>query len=764
MDQAVLELSAPGPGLAVVATGGYGRSQLCCFSDIDLMLVVAEPVDAPPPVFRALWDSGLAVGHSIRTPREAVAAAQERIETQCSFLNARFIGGDEDLFEALRGRLARAVSRSQLSKRLADEEQGRRDREPHHLQAVNVKTGRGGLRTVQAIGWLAELDLLAGVDGDAARQCEARLLRARQALHIAAGRAYDVVDFSVRESAAAVAGVDTSSWLTELYAAMRAVDRLATHILALTERPAAESRSGARLFHAVRSRAGRPTELSRNPWTIAAAAVARDPEQPQLRPAEEEALRDRPSEIWNEESRAAFVQLAGGGAAARRMFDQLSDAGFLADAFPEWQRIVSQPQLDPFHLHPVDDHLWRTASVVRTLAGPDSDDDWARDIAEELGSLDEVVLGALFHDIGKGTGRDHSVAGSEIARVFGQRAGFDAFTVDIVALLVREHLLLPRVATRHDLDDPDVVRGVAERLGDVDVARMLYLLTVADAQATGPDVWTAWRAQLIRTLFARAMDVLERRRPRPSVVRTARVAELNERLSDEIPADRISAHMSAMPDTYALRTSASEVRRHLMLVDPEPVVDEVRLDVVDATEWSDVVLVTRDRPGLLLVAAGVFALANVSILEARLATRDDGVVIDRFNVEDSRVGGTVDAARWFDVVADLRAALIGSLDVDARLVAKHRHYRSLVDASVEPEVRVMAGADHGTHRIELRGADRVGLLHDVAAVLYASGVDVRYAKVDTQGGRATDTFHVDMHEEIDVELLRSHLAGAAVVP
>jgi len=230
MDDAVLELTQPGHGLAAVALGGYGREQLCVHSDIDLMLLVASDPATVPPTFRALWDAGLVVGHTVRTPGQAGLAASERTDTMCSLLDARFVGGDEALFEALLCSVEDALRPAELRVALTQEELARREREPHHLQALNLKTGRGGLRALQAVAWLP------GIDGDTSldptvHALSTQLLDTRQALHIAAGRAHDTLDFGLRHPTAAVAGIETNQLLYSAYRTARVVDGLVTSTL-----------------------------------------------------------------------------------------------------------------------------------------------------------------------------------------------------------------------------------------------------------------------------------------------------------------------------------------------------------------------------------------------------------------------------------------------------------------------------------------------------------------------------------------------------
>jgi [protein-PII] uridylyltransferase len=765
MDRGVQALSQQvedfGPArMAAVALGSYGRRQLCIHSDIDLMILVEEPVDTAPAVFRALWDAGLTVGHAVRTPAEAGTAAGERTDTLCSLLDARLVCGDAALFQNLQTEVDRTVRRSSLTVALASEEADRRAREPHHLQAIDLKNGRGGLRTIHRMRWC---DRGSGaLDAD-----EERLLRARQALHRCAGREHDVMDFSLRRPAAAAVGLDAKEFLGQIYQSARTIDLAATDAFAELLSTAGNSPRSAGLLRLVRSRRGSSQpHATANPWSIAAEAASRGDSRQRLTEKERSVFQGAASDAWTEAGRSSFIAFISSGAPARLIMDDLAEVGFRQQVLPEWDHVVSQAQLDPFHLHPVDDHLLRTAANAAALADPsrNTDEPFALDVADELGGLDEVLLAALFHDIGKGTGRDHSFAGAEMFETFAKRAGFDQVTMETVALLIREHLLLPEIATRHDLDDPAVITNVADRIGEPDVLRMLYLLTIADATATGPDVWSNWRGSLVRTLYIRTMNAITSGATISTPVRTARIAEVAERWSGEFPAGRIQGHLKAMPEAYALRTPATEVRRHMTMLDPPPSTDEARIDVVDSTDWSDIALVAADRTGLLAIVSGVLALSNISIVEARLATRGDGVVVDRLQVVDSLKSGPIDGDRWPKVMANLRRALRGHLELDEQLASKHMHYRSRVDATFAPEIKIITGADHGTHRLELRGPDRVGLLHDVSRVLHDLDIDVHFAKIDTQGGRVVDTFHVHLPDTIDHSDLTARLLAAAAIP
>ncbi|MGH8875552.1 MAG: HD domain-containing protein, partial [Acidimicrobiia bacterium] len=516
LDQALARLADRPTDVALVAVGGYGRRELAPFSDVDLMLLGSPSPAAVQAVLYPLWDAKLRVGHSVRTVREAVAAARERADTLCSLLTARTVAGPpeplEELERSLRGLLRR--ERARLDNVLAADELERRASQPYHLQEVDVKTGRGGLRCFHALDWERRRAELLGEPfqpPDREEQEAREVLRAvRNALHAVTGRATEVYAEELRPRVAAWLGPDPQEVGRRLFRAVRVGDRLAGHRVESVGDPLAAA--GRRVVAVLRSRWGQ--EPARADGDSSALAVARRALQRpggRLTVAEAGLLAEAPVPSWTEADREALIRLTAAGSDGWAVLESLRAAGWLARAFPEWERAVGEPQVAPFHAHPVDVHLWRTAQEVVAVAGPDGDEPWCREVADDLGALDEVLLAALFHDIGKGLPGDHSEVGAEVTRGAAARMGFGPATVDTLERAVRHHLLLPRVAARRDLDDPAVIGEVAHLVSDLHTLRVLFLLTIADGRATGPTGWDAWKASLVRALFARTAEELGRR-------------------------------------------------------------------------------------------------------------------------------------------------------------------------------------------------------------------------------------------------------------
>ena len=422
---------------------------------------------------------------------------------------------------------------------------------------------------------------------------------------------------------------------------------------------------------------------------------------------------------------------------------------------PEWRPVRGRVQHDPWHRYTVDGHAFAAAAEVSRLL---EQDERAARTAEAAGDLDALYLAAIFHDIGKGSGEDHSAAGELLARRALARMGLDADELEEVAVLVRHHLLLVETATRRDLDDPTVVESVAAALGSPRRVRLLHLLTVADGLATGPAAWNDWKGTLVADLASRVLHVLERGSP-PSPGDPAALAARIEAARPAL-AGQAGRLLATLPDSY-LSTLASgdaaELAEELELLADPPGPGAVRHRVDPSGDGHGLVTVcATDRPGTLARTTGVLALHRVSVLRAHVWSTSDGLALQRFAVQAPQ------SLRWQRLGADMDAAWSGRLAVDARLERKARDYRP--PAPVEPDVRVLPadrGArfartaapgvvdirvlpDESAHStvVEVRAGDALGLLHAIAAALGDLDLDVRVAKIDTLGDRVVDTFYV----------------------
>ncbi len=681
MDRWLAQLADGAADMAVVAVGGYGRAELCLWSDIDVMLLHGGrlPGDVVQRILYPLWDANLAVGHSVRTVKEALAAAREDPVTLATLLDARMVAGEPAFLDELEVKLGDRLRKGKLNLRPALQRAlvEVREAEPFPVQDVDVKEGRGGLRALQAIHWAGRAARLAGGDASdpspALEDAAEVLLATRNALHAVAGRPENRYVFGLRAAAARWLGLDQDEAARRLYLAVRTVDRAVSA-------PPADDGGG-------------------------------------------------------------LVDLARRGRAGWEAFEARRAAGWVDDALPEWRHVVAAPQHVPFHAHPVDAHLWRAAAEVLAITAPDSDETWAREVAADLGGIDDALLAALLHDIGKGRGSDHSVEGEGLARSVCERLGLPPERTTRIARAVRLHLLLPDTATRRDLDDQVIVSQVADAVGDLDLLRLLFLLAVADARATGPGMWTEWKAALVRTLFARTVAELSRRDAEtgPTTDRSRRLAELEVAALPRFERGAVRAHLRGMPPEYADAFGVPQLLEHLALLADPPVPGEVRLAAEPEGPFQQVTVVGRNRPGLLAAVAGVFTLHNVSVLDARLFTRADGMVLDTFRVQDAL--GRPLRVEWDRLAKDVAAALAGELDLDRAVAAKAHAYRR-PGRDVPVRVEHHPDASGVDTVLEVHCGDEVGRLFWIGHALHELNLDVRLAKIDTRGGEVVDVFYV----------------------
>ncbi|HSG78406.1 MAG TPA: HD domain-containing protein, partial [Acidimicrobiia bacterium] len=519
MDDGLAELLDGVDGAAVVAVGGYGRSRQCLHSDIDVMVVVggADPAEVSRSIFYPLWDAKLVVGHSVRTPREVVTAADESTETLCALLTSRLVAGDAALLEEALDGVARLLrtGRKTIQRLLVEEERARRAASPYRMLALDVKQGRGGLRTLDSVDWHRRAVALARgeqVSRAGITPEEDLLLAVRNALHAANGKAFERFEPDLRVQVARWLDTEPTPLARRLYGAAQAIEHAATdhwpelHTAPATDPVAATGRWILRALRSLRSEPG--IEEGASEILELAARVSRDSARP-LTELDPGSLREAPAPEWTEPDRRAFLRILASGRRGQRVFEKLVRHGWMERALPEWSHLVAAPQVSPVHLHPVDDHLWRATHEMIAITESIDDEPWVDDVAEDLGSVDESLLAAFFHDIGKGLPGDHSEVGAELVEAVLTRMRFPDDVVRRITTVVRHHLLLSETSMLRDPADPSVIADIAGMVGDTTTLRTLYLVTVADARATGPTVWSPWKRSLVHTLFEKVLAALE---------------------------------------------------------------------------------------------------------------------------------------------------------------------------------------------------------------------------------------------------------------
>ena len=729
-------------GASLVAVGGYGRGELSPRSDLDLVLLhdggdtkaVAALADR---LWYPVWDLGLDLDHSVRTPAEARKTAGEDLKVQLGLLDARHIAGDLGLTASLRTAVL-ADWRNQAPKRLPElqelcAERAERQGELQYLLEPDLKEARGGLRDATALRAVAA-SWLADAPREGLADARRRLLDVRDALHLTTGRATDRLALQEQDQVAAELGLlDADTLLRQVYEAARLVSyasdvtwrEVGRVLRSRAVRPRLRAMLGGGKPPGERSPLAEGVVEQDGEVVLARAArPERDPVLP-LRAAAAAAQAGLPLSLhavrrlaatvrpvptpWPAEASEQLVTLLGSGRPTIEVWEALEAEGLITRLLPDWERVRCRPQRNAVHLWTVDRHLIETA--VR-----------ASEFTRRVSRPDLLLVAALLHDIGKGWPGDHSVAGEIIAKDVAARIGFDRHDVSVVATLVRHHLLLIDTATRRDLEDPATVRSVAEAVGSQGTLELLHALTEADALATGPAAWSSWRGSLVADLVKRVSAVLAGDAP-DDPEEAAPTAE-QERLA-------LEAAATGSP-VLSLRAQTETPAGQEPSGDPEPLGVELLIAV-------------PDQPGVLPAVAGVLAMHRLTVRTAELRSLhlpdgvDGSVLLLDWRVA-AEYGSLPQAAR---LRSDLVRALDGSLDIAGRLAERDAAYprrRGVVAPAAR--VSVHPAASRLATVIEVRSQDAPGLLFRIGRALEDANVQVRSAHVSTLGANAVDAFYV----------------------
>ncbi len=719
-------------GLGLLAVGGYGRGELCPYSDLDVVMVHDSKRDVESladAVWYPVWDEGVRLDHSVRRPSEALEVARNDLRVQLGLLDARLVSGDDSVVAPLidgSRDLWRRRSGNWLPV-LAQHVALRRDShgDVAFLLEPDLKESHGGLRDLHAISAViaAVPSLEEHVDLSGLGSAGETLTAARVELHRATRRATDRLLLQEQDHVAASLGYPdadalmaaiaeagrTIAWATDDVWRRRSLwdsnaQRRHWRHARDNRRLKGATSSAARVVEpgvvVVRDDAGgeeiaidRTTRIEDDPsLALRLAAVAAERSLPIAR-SSLEALAEKapvPPATWPEEMRQALIRTLAAGPSFISAIEALDQKGILTRLLPEWEPVRNRPQRNAYHRFTVDRHLLEAAASAAPLA-------------LRVSRPDLLLLGALFHDIGKGYPGDHSEAGVEVVTKIGKRIGLDPDDLDVLLGLVRNHLLLADLATRRDLDDPATVAAVVDATKDRTRLELLVALTEADGTATGPAAWGPWKAGLVAHLAARA-----------------------------------AAAMAGEPPTVP-KSIVTDRHRALMRQ-----VETLGRSVV-AAEAPWVTVVARDRPGLLAAVAGVFALRGLDVRSADMAS-ENGFAVEVFTVEPAR-------GRWPDwerVSDELEAVLRGSLPLADRLAEQERAYaHGRKPASARPiatQVSLDNSASTNCSVVEVRARDALGLLHRVTASLFDEGLDVVSARVSTLGQEVVDAFYVRDHE------------------
>jgi [protein-PII] uridylyltransferase len=741
-------------GVSVVALGGYGRRLQLPASDVDVLVLhgsldvdVLEALGAR--LWYPLWDDGWTVTPLVRTPAQCVEAAGERLDSRTALLDARLVAGDAALLEAAVGPViagVRADPAAFADALTADRERRRvRAGSCAHDLAPDLKDGVGGLRDVASLGWLAtavgrplaEAGLIRAADAAAVDDAEEFLVRARSAVHAEAGKRMDRLAPELQPEVAAGMGFVDEPGAPAIDLLMRTLFEHARTVEAVVRGATAWIRAGG-------APSTRPAiEAPADVFTSLADVAERGASVP---PELTDAIATAPIAdpvVWDGDVARAFLRLVRVGGAGTDALELLDRLGVLGRFLPVWRDVRCRPQRDPYHRYTVDGHLLAAVTEMAWLLGDPAREPLAEMVAADVVDADALLLGALFHDIGKvGTG-DHVPAGAEIARRQLEAMALPAGTTELAAFMVAEHLLLPDTATRRDLSDENLVMDVAAAVGTPERLAALAYLAVADAAATGPAAWTPWRQTLVRELVTKVRHVLETGTMGEELAATLadRTDRVRALLADE-PESDVDRFVLRMPRGYFLSVEPAQAARHFRTIAPFLGSTELRTAAARGAQPDtyELLVVTPDRPALLSWVAGALAVGGISILSAQVFTTDDHVAVDLFEVAGA-FEPEITEERWRSFRQTLRRAIEGAITIDRRVEETRRHYPP-PRAQTPVTVRVDNDASDFATVLEVGAPDRIGLLHDITSVFSEMSLDVHLAKVATFDGRVVDAFYV----------------------
>lgn len=761
---------------ALFALGGYGRREMSPFSDVDIMVVVPESQDADilgsvERFIRSLWAQGVSLGHSVRTPSQALELAAENVEVASSLLDARLMAGSPGLFPDPREAVRRILLDGDVDyfELLLTGMHQRRKQfgDSAYLLEPQVKLGCGGLRDLHTVDWVATLffgtrDVHALVDRGVAWAAEAEglvrarslLLRTRFALHLQQGWKQDQLTYAAQAPVGAVLGYGEAH-----------VEGSVTRFMQAYYRSAREAAVTADLWleawHSLRP--GAPSAA----LPVNTGAIADDPTvifdllahahrahldlQPQARRAISAATASLPPSVAADSHAARVVRdIVCGLEDPGELLYLVADTGVLAKVVPEWAHLTGHAQHDTYHVFTTDVHLLATTTRMKELLRGELEErtPYLTAVARRYvaaRSPDALLLATLLHDVGKGLGADHSIIGAGLAAEVAQRMGFGPEERQLVRRLILDHLVMPKISQRRDLRDPATLQSFCRVVGRVKFLDALTLLSFCDMDSVGPGHLNDWKQRLLEELHREALRHLEEKGQRSDEDLAQRLEVVRSLLERELSPSRVDAILETLPRRFVESSELPQLVRCARFLDD--VDGRHRVAFHDAPDglYTEVLVYETEHPGHLADVAGVLDGAGLDIRGARSAAVVGGGTIEVFEVCTADASHRAIPQRRRELIAETLRRLFDG-DSGFEKVLSQRLEQSRLPPRERPGVPLVVSVDNDFDPdfsiIEVKAQDRPGLLAHIARALSDGGLVVDRSLITTEGDRAIDTFYV----------------------
>lgn len=782
--------------VAVVALGGYGRNELCPYSDIDIMFLYKPrnksfAKDITEKLLYLLWDLNFEVGHSVRTIDECIELCQDEDEDTTiltSLLDSRLVFGDKDLYsdfeKKLYNDLMPNISSKFIQKKIEEnEERLNRFGRSIYLIEPNVKEGEGGLRDIHYALWISQAKFKVKsfdelLPKGILLEKEIRtfekgfnfLLLIRSELHYLAQRREDRLGFEFQEKVARFLGFKNAE-LPAVERFMRIYYLRANETREQSKRliekcltvPKAKikARKIIHLEHGFIIQAGMLSvssadNLKEDPANLMRAFEYSDKHEVKMNSYLVELIRDSvnlasvdESLRTNEEFNASFLRLLRKGKNVADTLFEMNRLRLLGYYIPEFGKIVCMGQHDAYHVYTVDVHSIFMVREIENLLNYKYDQEFPllTKTAESVMKRHVLYLACLFHDMGKGEGRNHAQKGAAMIPKIAKRMGLTRVDGEQLEFLVKHHLIMTHFSQRRDIHDFSLIARFARSVKTLETLSLLYLLTFADVRSVGPDVWTNWKGMLLKELYIRTVNVLEQgefKKEEPKD-RLRRVTDdVSERLTKKVSKKNVKTILSKMPDSYFLGFSPKKIASHVDFIDKSKGVIGFDLSFYPNQEFDEITIWGKDEHGIFSRLCGVIRASGFNILGARITTRSDGRILDVFYVNrlGKSSGGEQELCKKLD--DNLNGVLSGKLDLE-KLVAKRKKDRSLYGKTVPQyptRIEVDNEASEKATIIDVYTYDRGGLLYDITKAFKELNVSIEYAKISTKVDQVVDAFYV----------------------